>query len=134
MTLKNAIKTRNVKEIRKISNETPIADLADRLEEMEVAERVLFFRLLNTDVQSEIFSYLEPEFQEELIGSFTDKQIEEIIGDLYADEIADIVEEVPSEIARRILKHTPKETRASVNKILRYDDDVVGSVMDSWYP
>ena len=129
MTLKTAIQKKNVSEIRKITTEIPIADIADLLEELSSNDRVIFFRLLNTSLQSEIFAALEPEFQEQLIVSFTDQQIEKIISELYTDDIADLIEDVPEKIAHRILTATPKERRKDVNKILRYKDDQVGSIM-----
>jgi len=129
MTLRSAIKNKKVAEIRRITKETPVADIADMLEELTAKERVLFFRLLNTDLQSEVFAALEPEFQEHLVNSFTDKQIKDIVTEMYTDDIADLVEDVPDEIAKRILKHTDKETRQMVNKILKYDDDQTGSLM-----
>ena len=129
MTLKTAIQRKNVSEIRKISTEIPIADIADLLEELSSNDRVIFFRLLNSNLQSEIFAALEPEFQEQLIVSFTDQQIETIVSDLYTDDIADLIEDVPEKIAHRILAATPKERRKDVNKILRYKDDQVGSIM-----
>ncbi len=129
MTLKTAIKSRKIAEIRKITKETPIADIADMLEELSLHDRVLFFRLLKTDTQSEIFVFLEPEFQEELIKAFTDEEVKNISDDLFADELADLIEEVPSTLANRILKNTSKETRSDVNRILRYSPDQTGSVM-----
>lgn len=129
MTIKAAIKSKNVKELRKIAQNTPVAEVADLIESLTPSEQVLFFRLLNTDLQSEIFASLEPDYQEALVKTFSDQQIKKIIGELYADEIADIIEEVPEDIAQRIIKNTPKERREDVNKILRYNEDQVGSIM-----
>ena len=130
MTLKQAIKKRNISEVRKITKSLPFADIADRLEKLSSQESMVYFRLLKTQTQSEIFSHLEPHYQEELIGLFTDQQMKEIVGDLYSDEIADLIEEVPDELASRILKNTDKETRDAVNKLLKYDDDQTGSIMN----
>ncbi len=131
MSLRIALHHKDVNEIRRIANGLPIADLADLLESLTAQERVLFFRLLKTEEQSEIFAQLEPHFQEQLVNSFTDTQIDEIIGDLYADEIADLIEEVPNELQKRIiLSISDKETREKVNKILKFDDEQTGSVMN----
>lgn len=129
MTLKQAIKAKNVAEIRKITKVTPIADIADMLEELSQSNIVVFFRLLKTETQSDIFAHLEPEFQEMLVKYFTDDQMKEIVGDLYSAEIADLIEDVPDELATRILKSTDKETRNTVNKLLKYNDDQTGSIM-----
>ena len=130
MTLKQAIKQKNISEIRKISSSTPLADLADNLENLTKAERIIYFTLLKTEQQSEIFSFLEPEYQEDLAKSFTDQQIKDIIGELYASEIADLIEAFPEKLSQKILKNTDKETRHDVNKILKYDEDHTGSIMN----
>jgi len=130
MTLRTAIKNKKVAEIRRITKATPLADIADMLEELTSKERVLFFRLLNTELQSDVFSALEPEYQEHLIKSFTDQELKDIIGDMFTDDIADLIEDVPDDIAKRIIKSTDKETRQMVNKILKYSDDQTGSIMN----
>ncbi|NQZ65875.1 MAG: magnesium transporter [Mycoplasmatales bacterium] len=56
--------------------------------------------------------------------------MKDIFGELYTDEIADLIEEMPEELATRILKSTDKETRSDINKILKYSDDQIGSVMN----
>ncbi|WP_128008641.1 magnesium transporter [Mycoplasma sp. ATU-Cv-508] len=130
MTLQAAIKAKNVPQIRKITKVTPVADIVKMLKEFTPTERVLYFRLLNTTSQSDIFAALDPDFQEELVSSFTDSEIKTIVGELYTDDIADLVEEVPIELAKRILSlATDKETKESINKILRYHDNQIGSIM-----
>lgn len=129
MSLKSAIKSKNVKEIRKIALSTPEAEVADLIESLTPAERVVFFRLLKSKQQSKIFMSLEQDYQEQIIKLFTDEELKGVVSYLYADEIADLIEEVPSDISQRILSNTPKERREDVNKILRYDDDQVGSIM-----
>ena len=129
MSLKSAIKSKNVKEIRKIALSTPEAEVADLIESLTPAERVVFFRLLKSKQQSKIFMSLEQDYQEQIIKLFTDEELKGVVSYLYADEIADLIEEVPSDISQRILSNTPKDRREDVNKILRYDDDQVGSIM-----
>lgn len=130
MTLKQAIKQKNVAEIRKITKTLHFADIADMLEKLSSQESVIYFRLLKTETQSEIFSHLEPAYQEQLIKLFSDQQMKDIVGELYSAEIADLIEDVPDEFANRILKSTDKETRANVNKLLKYNEDQTGSIMN----
>lgn len=130
MTLQAAVKTKNVSEIRKITRNTPIADLANLIKKFNPQDRVLYFRLLKTNVQSRIFTALDFETQQQIVESFTDSETQEIISLLYADDIADLIEEVPPILASRILSLvTDKATKENINKILRYDDDQAGSIM-----
>ncbi|WKX02515.1 magnesium transporter [Candidatus Mycoplasma mahonii] len=129
MSLKSAIARKNISEIRKIANEHPTVDIAELFEGLSQAERMIFFRLLNTSFQSELFSAIDSNFQEQLLKSFSNTELKSIIDDLYTDEIADLIEEVPVDISKRILLMTSNERRITVNKILRYSEDEVGSLM-----
>lgn len=130
MTLKSAIKSKNIKEIRKISSKITVAEIVNIIQQMSGNERLFYFRVLNSESQSQIFSSLDFQYQEQLIKSFTDEQIKTFVNDLYTDDLADLLEEVPEEIAKRMLSAASKETRDDVNKILRYQDDQVGSIMN----
>ncbi len=130
MTLQSAVKAKNINEIRKITRNTPIADLASLIKQFTPQDRVLYFRLLKTNVQSKIFIALDLHTQQQIVEDFTDIETKEIISSLYADDLADLIEEVPPVLAARILSLvTDKETKENVNKILRYHDDQIGSIM-----
>ncbi len=131
MTLKRALKSKKVSDIRKIVKETTIADLADMVEELVAEERKFFFRVLDVYQAGKLFSNLELEIQEKIIQEFSDAQQKEILKTIYADDIADMIEEMPSNIAKQILKNTPKTRRADVNKLLRYEDHQTGSIMST---
>jgi len=131
MTLKTAIKKRNVSEIRKITKTLPVADIADKLEQMTTKEQVVFFSLLNSSQQGDIFVALEPKYQEMLIKAFNDKDLKGIVEELYSDDLVDIIEEVPSKLASRIIKVSSKETRTIVNKLLRFEENETGSRMST---
>ncbi|TCG10391.1 magnesium transporter [Mycoplasma todarodis] len=131
MTLRTALKTKKVPEIRKIVKETTVADLADMVEELHAEERKLLFRVLDSDQSGKLFSNLDIEFQEKIIEEFSDVQQKEILSTIYADDIADMIEEMPSNIAKQILKNTPKDRRTDVNKLLRYEDHQTGSIMST---
>lgn len=127
--IKKAIKDKNIDLIRRYSANTPIFQIASDLELLEDKEQVIFFRMLNADISGEVFAFLDADVKQRLITNFTDKMISQVLEELYTDEIADLLEEVPSNVAKRILKNADKETRNSVNNLLNYDDDTVGSIM-----
>ncbi|MGY6172577.1 magnesium transporter [Candidatus Mycoplasma pogonae] len=129
MTLKEAIAKRDIEFIRKYSKITPVSEIAKLLEQLDDVESVIFFRLLSTDISGEVFSYLSPEVKKNLINNFSDNMISKVLDELYTDEIADLLEEMPVNLTKRILKNTDKETRNDLNRILKYSDDVVGSIM-----
>ncbi|QJG66770.1 magnesium transporter [Mycoplasma phocoenae] len=128
--LKNALQFKNVHLIQKYVSITPNATIAEQIELLNEYERVFFFRIVNPKDSGEIFSYLEPEIQEEVINSFTDKELESILNDLYLDDIVDLIGEMPANISVKILRNVKnKEDRLKINKLLKYSDEAVGSIM-----
>lgn len=130
MLLKKAINEKNIEQIRIITKNTPLADIADLLEKLNTKDTIIYFSLLNSEAQTEIFSHLEYEYQEKLVKAFSDKEMKDIVGELYAGDLADLIEEFPKELAERIIKATDDETKSDIQKILQYSDDQVGSVMN----
>ncbi|VEU59371.1 magnesium transporter [Mesomycoplasma neurolyticum] len=129
MSLLELVKKRDIAAIRKYSNDTIISEIANEVSTLPIAEKIVFFRLLKTEDAGEIFAYLDLEIQEELIQNFSNEMIVNVVSELYTDEIADLIEEIPERLAIKILKNIDKDTRQNVNKILKYDDDQIGSVM-----
>lgn len=91
---------------------------------------MIYFRMLKTTVASDVFTSLENPAQKELIANFSNKEINSIVEELYTDEIVDIIEEMPSAISKKIYRSIKNpEERTIVNRLLKYNDDQVGSIM-----
>ncbi|WP_033160975.1 magnesium transporter [[Mycoplasma] collis] len=129
MNLIQLIENKDIKAIRKYSHETIMTKITEDVEKLNIAEKIIFFRMLKTDIAGEIFSFLESKIQEELIQNFSNEMIANVVSELYTDEIADLIEEIPEKLAIKVLKNIDKETRQNVNKILKYDDNQIGSIM-----
>ncbi|UWD34419.1 magnesium transporter [Mesomycoplasma molare] len=129
MSIKSAIEKKDINWIRNYSKNTPIVQMAEEVEKLEKFDRVIFFRLLNTEISEEIFSHLSIDIQEDLIHNFSQEMVSEIVDELYTDEIADLIEEVPQNLSQKILKNIDPETRKALNRILRYTEEQIGSVM-----
>lgn len=104
-------------------------DIAEEFKELEPAERIIAYRLLNKDDAVDVFSELDSDAQEDLINAFTDKELYEVTSNMLADDTVDMLEEMPSNIVKRILKHTDAQKRRVINQLLQYPDDSAGSVM-----
>lgn len=125
------LKEKKYLEVKEILSEMFVPDIAELLDELDTADIVMVFRLLRKDIGSDVFSYMSPDNQERLIGSITDREISRIINEMYIDDVVDIVDEMPANVVKRILKNTPPETRAIINKILKYDEDTAGYCMNT---
>ena len=120
-------KFRQLKEILSNMNEV---DIAEFLDELDVEQEILVFRLLPKDTAAEVFTYLEnTDDQEKLIGALSDKELREVLDELYLDDTVDIIEDMPANVVSRILRNTDASTRSQINQLLKYPEDSAGSIM-----
>ena len=120
---------RELSKIKEMLSEINPADIAAILEELPENQRLLFFRLLSKEDAADTFVELDGDTQEALIHGISDTELREVLDELYLDDAVDIIEEMPATLVKRILKNTDRETRNSINALLKYPDDSAGSMM-----
>ena len=124
-------KFRSMKELLSQMNEV---DIAEFLDELDVEQEILVFRLLPKDTAAEVFTYLEnTEDQEKLIGALSDRELREVLDELYLDDTVDLIEDMPANLVSRILRNTDSSTRSQINQLLNYPKDSAGSIMTTEY-
>ena len=72
------VQERKFRALREILTEMNEVDIAEFLDELEVDQELLVFRLLPKALAAEVFSYLE-EDQEKLIAALSDKELREVL-------------------------------------------------------
>ncbi|OAB48869.1 magnesium transporter [Mycoplasmopsis gallinarum] len=120
---------KNLNEIRSLIDEVPNAQIAEVLDELNIEQQLTFLRLLKTDDAADLFSYLDEETQKNLAQSFTEEWGMKLLQELQSDELADVLDELPANVTSKILAYTSADKREELNKLLRYNDDEVGSIM-----
>jgi magnesium transporter len=127
------LKDKKYNAVRKEILELNAVNLADILEELDIENALIFFRMLPKDVAVDVFSYLSNEHQMEIINSITDKEIKHIMDELFFDDMIDVLEEMPANIVKKILKNTKEEERKLINQFLNYPENSAGSIMTIEY-
>lgn len=118
------------KEVKEILLDMHVQDIADLLEHIGSSiNLVKVFKVLPKDIGAEVFSYMDSDIQQKLVTALSDKDLAYLIEEMYIDDAVDFVEEMPANIVERVLKQSTKETRALINKFLKYKDDTAGSIM-----
>lgn len=108
-------------------------DIASFLSDVEEDKLIKIFRLLPKDKATEVFVNLDEDVQRELISSLTQAESKWLIEDMYTDDAADLFEEMPAIMVTKLLSNVDKETRADINKLLKYPEDSAGSLMATEY-
>ncbi len=106
-------------------------DAADFLAIVSDEDLPKVFRMLKKGIAAEIFAELESDTQEKIIHAFSDQEFSKILDQLYIDDVMDMLDELPANVVDRIIKNADKQTRAEINRFLKYEEDSAGSVMTS---
>ena len=110
-------------------NEFDISEFLGELWETDQTRMAMVFRLLAKEIAADVFANLEVEEQETIINSITDTELGDIIEDLSVDDAVDMMEELPANVVKRVMRTATPETRALINKYLKYPENSAGSIM-----
>ncbi|AKJ20718.1 magnesium transporter [Mycoplasmopsis synoviae] len=125
----NKIRAKEFIHIRNLTEDYPIADIAELISDFSLQDKILSLRILRKDDAADLFAYFDIETQIEIAKSFSEDWAMKILQELQTNELANILEELPTNIASSILKLTPPEKRADINLILSFEDEQIGSIM-----
>ncbi|WP_405354931.1 magnesium transporter MgtE N-terminal domain-containing protein, partial [Ruminococcus sp.] len=95
-------------------------DIATVFEELQDEKTPLLFRILPKELAAETFVEMDDETQKLLIHGFSDTELKEVVDELFIDDVVDLVEEMPANVVKRILKQADKDTRKTINELLKY--------------
>lgn len=112
--------------------ETP-QDVAALFSELDDENLAVVFRILPKETAAETFVEMDHEAQETLIKSFSDKRLKDIFDELFLDDAVDIIDEMPANVVKRIIAASDPETRRTINELLKFPEDSVGSLMTVEY-
>ena len=106
-------------------------DVADIFDALKREEILYVYRLLESELKSEVIAELEEDVREELLSSLSSKEIaEDVIEGLDSDDAADALADLPEaklEAAMRMVDD--QETASEVRELLSYEDGTAGALM-----
>ncbi len=129
INLEDLLLERNYRALRTAFEEMNEVDIAHFIQELGERDAVVAFRTLPKSVEMEVFAQLDSDAQKAIVQSITDKELANIIEELMVDDAVDMLEEMPAKLVRRVLRNSSSETRALINRFLRYDENSAGSIM-----
>ena len=132
-TLKELLYAKKYKEIHNMLEAYNPVDLAELLMELDDSELAAIFRMIDKEKAAEVFSYMEDDQRQTLLEGFTSQEISYILDTMYTDDAVDFLEDMPANVMTKLLEHVSGETRADINRLLKYPEDSAGSIMTVEY-
>jgi magnesium transporter len=127
--IKELIHARRWMELKDAISTLVAPEIADLLETLDPADRMLLFRALPRERQSEVFAYLEDPQQNELLKRLTNEDARRILGELTPDDRTALLEELPAEMTQRLMALLDPEDLKEARRLLGYPEESVGRLM-----
>ena len=130
MAFKTLINQKNKEEIKKIVKSKPIYEIAIELEKLAINKIMIFLNFLSAKNKSKIFVKFSIKRQCEIVDSLNDKELKSLLKILNTGDIKKIAQHLPEKDLSEFLSAADKETKQNVSKILKYDEETTGSLME----
>ena len=108
-------------------------DLADVMPKLTVQERCKLYRILDTDMLSDIFEYTDEENAAEYLNEMDVKKAAAILSRMETDALADVLNKVEKTKKKILIDLLEPEVRRDVEMIASFDEDEIGSRMTTNY-
>ena len=112
-------------------NPVDVAELLESAEAQDAKSLPTLYRLLPKSIAADVFVELDSDTAKRLIAALSDKELAETLADMFYDDTADLIEEMPASVVKRILKNCSAADRKEINRLLKFPDGSVGSVMST---
>ncbi len=131
--IKSLIQEKKFSILKEVLQEWPPADIAELLVELEETERVLIFRLLNRELATDVFEYLDVDTQMELIKSMGKEEVAGILNEMDPDDRTALFEEIPAHALQQLLSLLSADEKKIATTLLGYPENSIGRLMTPDY-
>jgi magnesium transporter len=107
------------------------SDLADIIEELGTHSRAHVFNNMDEERAADVLEEMEPKSQVDIIENMPISKAADVLEKMPANEAADILDMLEDERAEQLLMEMETETSEDVRELLEYDDNEVGSLMNT---
>jgi magnesium transporter len=131
--INDLIAERNLSTLKEILADWSPADISELLVDLPQNERVLIFRLLNTELAADTFEYLDFDSQVDLLKSMGKEEVTSILNEMAPDDRTALLEDLPGSAAKQLIQLLSAEERKIAINLLGYPENSVGRLMTPDY-
>ncbi|MDR0331574.1 MAG: magnesium transporter [Chitinispirillales bacterium] len=116
-------------DLRRELSSWPPPEVADFINRISGAQRVLVVRFLPRHFAADVFSELSAAIQDELLTDLTNTEIRNLLADLDPDDRTALMDEMPASMTRKLLNLLSPQDLKLTRELLGYPEDSVGRIM-----
>lgn len=107
------------------------ADLAELVDDVSIPTAKAILKHLDPDRAATMLTELDPEDQERILRLIRPDELAPIVGEMETDDVADLLQELDEKTAEQVLATLPIDDREDVARLLEYDPDSAGGIMQT---
>lgn len=116
--------------LKKLVKDIHFADMAEIIDELNVAEGVYLIKLFDSEKTSEILTELDEDVREKILKALSVKEIADEIEELDSDDAADILSELSEKRKKQVISEISDNNLAdNLKELLSYNEDSAGGLM-----
>ncbi len=131
--IKELIDAKDWRTLKQAIADWPTPDIADLLESLHEADRVILFRLLPRQQAAEVFAEFEPDKQHQLLQRLTNEQVKALLEEVSPDDRTELFEELPGKVTQQLINLLSPEERREALQLLGDPEESVGRLMTPDY-
>ena len=130
----SALVNNNTGELNEIIENNSSISIAEILNLLSDNEAILFFSVTSDIIKlGEIFSYLLIDHRNAIVLTLEKKKLSLVISYVKDDDLVDYIGDIPRYMRLKISTLIPTKRRKTIEKLVSYSDDTVGSIMTTEY-
>lgn len=130
LEIEGLIAEKNERELLRILEDIHFADIAELMNELKEEEAGYLFKILESEVTSEILLELDEEVREKILNNLSAKEIAEELDEMDTDDAVDIIAELSEQMKDEVISELEDfEHAKDIVELLRYDEDTAGGLM-----
>ena len=111
-------------------DELHTADIAYILEALPLAQRLIIWNMVKSELDGQILLDVSDAVRHTLISDMDADELLTATEQLDTDEIADLAPDLPEDVLQELLESLNDQSRAQLESVLSYEDYTVASLMD----
>ena len=131
LQVESLIEAQQLDQLRALLAESRSADVAEVAEVLDELARQVLFDLLDPEEAGEVLDKMDDATRSEVVEELTSDELRGIVASMPPDEAADVVGELSDEQSEEILEQIADAESAQIERLLEYDEDTAGGIMNS---
>jgi magnesium transporter len=128
--IEQLIEEQDFQELRQLLADSRSSDVAEVVEVVDEIARQILFDLLDPDDAGEVLEKIDDATRSEVVEDMSSDELTDIVATLPPDEAADVIADFSAEQTEEVLEQIPEEDAAEIEKLLTYDEESAGGIMN----